>query len=132
LKCNETRPLVFLPPDRKLTAPASNSLFWGIMLVKKRLLWIRCFQSTLPILRDTSAPATTPSAVKQGSVSIQWEQRLNGLPLRLVLEWKEFGGPPVPAPAKPDLGQAQFATLYPTNSAARSTLRSLRQGSSAG
>ena len=46
-------------------------------------------------------------------VSIRWNRRLNGHPLRLVLEWQEFGGPPVVAPDKAGFGMSTIRDLIP-------------------
>jgi two-component sensor histidine kinase len=41
----------------------------------------------------------------KGHVSVQWHQRWNGdVPEALVLDWKETGGPPVPASISPGYG----------------------------
>jgi PAS domain S-box-containing protein len=50
---------------------------------------------------------------KNGRVSIWWEPRLSAEPPDLVLEWREFGGPPVAAPDKSSFGMSTIRELIP-------------------
>jgi len=53
-------------------------------------------------------------STQNGHVSINWEQRLNGHPRsRLVLEWREFGGPSVTTPGKPGYGTRTICNVIP-------------------
>jgi len=61
----------------------------------------------------TNAAKYGALSTKQGSVSIRWEQRLNGHPLRLVLEWQEVGGPPVVDPDKDSFGMSTIRDIIP-------------------
>jgi len=61
----------------------------------------------------TNAAKYGAFSTEQGRVSIRWEQRLNGHPLRLVLEWQEFGGPPVVTPVKAGFGTSTIRDLIP-------------------
>jgi two-component sensor histidine kinase len=85
------------------------------------------------VLHEPATNAANYGALstKRGSVSTRWKRRLNGHPLRLVLEWEEFGGSPVVAPEKAGIGTSTIRDLIPCESAVRLTLRSFRQGSSA-
>ena len=50
----------------------------------------------------------------KGHVSVQWHQRANGhVPGALVLDWKETGGPPVPASISPGYGTSVVKDLIP-------------------
>jgi hypothetical protein len=45
------------------------------------------------------------NSTKNGRVTIQWDQHLNGrLRSHLVFEWREIGGPSVVAPGRPRYG----------------------------
>jgi two-component sensor histidine kinase len=72
-------------------------------------------QAIAMVLHELATNAAKYGALstKQGRVSIRWEQRLNGHPLRLVLEWQEFGGPPVVAPGKAGFGTTTIRDLIP-------------------
>jgi two-component sensor histidine kinase len=61
----------------------------------------------------TNAAKYGALSTKEGCVSIQWDRRLNGHPLRLVLEWQEIGGPPVVAPDKSSFGTSTIRDLIP-------------------
>jgi PAS domain S-box-containing protein len=61
----------------------------------------------------TNAAKYGALATNEGSVSIRWDLRLNGHPLRLVLEWQEIGGPPVVATGKPSYGTNTICDLIP-------------------
>jgi two-component sensor histidine kinase len=50
---------------------------------------------------------------KNGRVLILWERRLSMEPPDLVLEWQEFGGPPVAVPDKPSFGTSTIRELIP-------------------
>src|SRR5262245_61335656 len=72
-------------------------------------------QAMAMVLHELATNAAKYGALstKQGRVSIRWERRLNGHPLRLVLEWQEFGGPPVVAPKKTGFGTSTIRDLIP-------------------
>src|SRR5262245_26812499 len=72
-------------------------------------------QAIAMVLHELATNAAKYGALstKQGRVSIRWEQQLNGHPLRLVLEWQEFGGPPVVAPVKAGFGTSTIRDLIP-------------------
>jgi two-component sensor histidine kinase len=61
----------------------------------------------------TNAAKYGALSTKHGRVSIRWEWQLNGHPLRLVLEWQEFGGPPVVVPEKTGFGTSTIRDLIP-------------------
>jgi two-component sensor histidine kinase len=61
----------------------------------------------------TNAAKYGALSTKEGRVSIRWERRLNGHPLRLVLEWQEVGGPPVVDPEKASFGMSTIRDLIP-------------------
>jgi len=50
---------------------------------------------------------------KNGRVLILWERRLSMEPPDLVLEWQEFGGPPVAVSDKPSFGTSTIRELIP-------------------
>jgi PAS domain S-box-containing protein len=72
-------------------------------------------QAMAMVLHELATNAAKYGALstKQGSVSIRWEQRLNGHPLRLVLEWQEAGGPPVVDPDKASFGMSTIRDIIP-------------------
>jgi len=72
-------------------------------------------QAIAMVLHELATNAAKYGALstKYGSVSIRWERQLNGHPLRLVLEWQEFGGPPVVAPSKTGFGTSTIRDLIP-------------------
>jgi PAS domain S-box-containing protein len=72
-------------------------------------------QAMAMVLHELATNAAKYGALstKQGRVLIQWERRLNGHPLRLVVEWQEFGGPPVAAPDKAGFGTSTIRDLIP-------------------
>jgi len=72
-------------------------------------------QAIAMVLHELATNAAKYGALstKYGSVSIRWERKLNGHPLRLVLEWQEFGGPPVVAPGKAGFGTTTIRDLIP-------------------
>jgi PAS domain S-box-containing protein len=72
-------------------------------------------QAMAMVLHELATNAAKYGALstKQGSVSIRWEQRLNGHPLRLVLEWQEVGGPPVVDPDKASFGMSTIRDIIP-------------------
>ena len=50
----------------------------------------------------------------KGRVNVQWHQRANGrVPEALVLDWKETGGPRVPASISPGYGTSIVKNLIP-------------------
>jgi two-component sensor histidine kinase len=62
----------------------------------------------------TNAAKYGALSVKDGRVSIWWDQRLNGnLGADLVLEWQETGGPPVVDPGKSSYGTSTIRDLVP-------------------
>jgi two-component sensor histidine kinase len=61
----------------------------------------------------TNAAKYGALSTQSGRVSIQWDRRPNGHPLRLVLEWQEIGGPPVVAPDKSSFGTSTIRDLIP-------------------
>jgi two-component system, NtrC family, sensor kinase len=61
----------------------------------------------------TNAAKYGALSTKNGRVSIQWGRRLNGHPPRLVLDWREIGGPPVIAPNNPSFGTSTIRDLIP-------------------
>jgi two-component system, chemotaxis family, sensor kinase Cph1 len=52
-------------------------------------------------------------STKGGHVMITWERRLQGQPTDLILNWKEFGGPPVATPEKSSCGTSTSRDLIP-------------------
>ena len=48
-----------------------------------------------------------------GRVSVQWEWSNYGSQDRLIIEWLEVGGPPVPAPSQPGYGTSIIRDLIP-------------------
>jgi two-component sensor histidine kinase len=62
----------------------------------------------------TNAAKHGALSTKEGRVSIQWDQRLNGgPPPDLVLKWQEIGGPPVIAHRKSSYGTSTIRDLVP-------------------
>jgi PAS domain S-box-containing protein len=61
----------------------------------------------------TNAAKYGALSTKKSRVSIRWDLRLNGHPPRLVLEWREIGGPPVIAPGNPSYGTSTIRDLIP-------------------
>jgi two-component sensor histidine kinase len=72
-------------------------------------------QAMAMVLHELATNAAKYGALstQKGMVSIRWNRRLNGHPLRLVLEWQEFGGPPVVAPDKAGFGMSTMRDLIP-------------------
>jgi PAS domain S-box-containing protein len=72
-------------------------------------------QAMAMVLHELATNAAKYGALstKHGRVSIRWEWQLNGHPLRLVLEWQEFGGPPVVVPEKTGFGTSTIRDLIP-------------------
>jgi PAS domain S-box-containing protein len=72
-------------------------------------------QAMAMVLHELATNAAKYGALstKEGRVSIQWDRRLNGHPLRLVLEWQEIGGPPVVTPDKSSFGTSTIRDLIP-------------------
>jgi two-component sensor histidine kinase len=72
-------------------------------------------QAMAMVLHELATNAAKYGALstKHGRVLIRWERRLNGHPLRLVVEWQEFGGPPVAAPDKVGIGTSTIRDLIP-------------------
>ena len=50
---------------------------------------------------------------KRGRVVVQGERRPHGQPTDLILNWKEFGGPPVATPEKSSFGTSTIRDLIP-------------------
>jgi two-component sensor histidine kinase len=62
----------------------------------------------------TNAAKHGALSTKEGRVSIQWDQRLNGgRHPDLVLKWQEIGGPPVIAHRKSSYGTSTIRDLIP-------------------
>ena len=62
----------------------------------------------------TNAAKHGALSIKNGSVAIRWEQRLNGYRRsHLVFEWAEIGGPSVAAPKSPGFGMSTIRDLIP-------------------
>ena len=61
----------------------------------------------------TNAAKYGALSTKGGCVSVRWGRRLNGYPPRLVLEWREIGGPRVIAPGNPSYGTSTIRDLIP-------------------
>jgi len=61
----------------------------------------------------TNAAKYGALSTKGGRVSVRWDRQLNGHPSRLVLEWRESGGPPVLAPGNPSYGSSTICDLIP-------------------
>jgi PAS domain S-box-containing protein len=61
----------------------------------------------------TNAAKYGALSTKSGRVSVRWGRRLNGHPPRLVLEWREIGGPPVITPGNPSYGTSTICDLIP-------------------
>jgi PAS domain S-box-containing protein len=72
-------------------------------------------QAMAMVLHELATNAAKYGALskKQGRVLIRWDRRLNGHPLRLVLEWQEFGGPAVVTPGKTSFGMTTIRDLIP-------------------
>jgi two-component sensor histidine kinase len=50
---------------------------------------------------------------RHGHVSVQWRWLKNGSHDRLVVDWQETGGPPVPAPSRSGYGTSIIRELIP-------------------
>jgi PAS domain S-box-containing protein len=61
----------------------------------------------------TNAAKYGALSTKGGRVSIRWDRRPNCHPPRLVLEWQEFGGPPVVTPDRSGFGTSTICDLIP-------------------
>ncbi len=61
----------------------------------------------------TNAAKYGALSTKGGHVMITWERRLHGQPPDLILNWKEFGGPPVATPEKSSFGTSTIRDLIP-------------------
>jgi PAS domain S-box-containing protein len=72
-------------------------------------------QAIAMVLHELATNAAKYGALstQEGMVSIQWNRRRNGHLPRLVLEWQEFGGPPVVAPDKAGFGMSTIRDLIP-------------------
>ena len=72
-------------------------------------------QAMAMVLHELATNAAKHGALstKNGRVSVQWGRRLNGHPPRLVLDWREIGGPPVIAPNNPSYGTSTIRDLIP-------------------
>ena len=72
-------------------------------------------QAMAMVLHELATNAAKYGALstKNGRVSVQWGRRLNGHPPRLVLDWREIGGPPVIAPNNPSYGTTTIRDLIP-------------------
>jgi PAS domain S-box-containing protein len=62
---------------------------------------------------STNAAKYGALSAKEGRVSIRWNRWLKGRPTRLVLEWREVGGPSVVAPKKSGFGTSTIRDLIP-------------------
>src|SRR5262249_15044567 len=77
----------------------------------------------------TNAAKYGALSTKEGRVSIQWDQRLNGGPRPdLVLKWQEIGGPPVIAHLKSSYGTNTIRDLIPYEFGGKVHLVFLPQG----
>jgi PAS domain S-box-containing protein len=72
-------------------------------------------QAMAMVLHELATNAAKYGALstKNGRVSVQWGRRLNGQSPRLVLEWREIGGPSVIAPGNPSYGTSTIRDLIP-------------------
>jgi PAS domain S-box-containing protein len=72
-------------------------------------------QAIAMVLHELATNAAKYGALstQEGMVSIQWNWRRNGHLPRLVLEWKEFGGPPVVASDRAGFGMSTIRDLIP-------------------
>jgi PAS domain S-box-containing protein len=72
-------------------------------------------QAMAMVLHELATNAAKYGALStnKGRVSIRWDRRFNGHPPRLVLEWREIGGPPVIAPGSPSYGTSTIRDLIP-------------------
>ncbi len=62
----------------------------------------------------TNAAKYGALSIPKGHVSVQWHQRANGhVPETLVLDWKETGGPRIPASISPGYGTSVVKDLIP-------------------
>jgi PAS domain S-box-containing protein len=62
----------------------------------------------------TNAAKYGALASPNGHVSVRWDQRVNGhSPARLVLDWRETGGPPIPASNSSGYGTTLVKELIP-------------------
>jgi PAS domain S-box-containing protein len=62
----------------------------------------------------TNAAKYGALSIPKGHVSVQWHQRVNGhVPEALVLDWKETGGPRIPASISPGYGTSVVKDLIP-------------------
>jgi len=61
----------------------------------------------------TNAAKYGALSTNSGRVCVRWGRQLNGHAPRLVLEWRESGGPPVIAPGNPSYGSSTIRDLIP-------------------
>ena len=61
----------------------------------------------------TNAAKYGALSTKVGHVMVTWERRPHGQPPDLILNWKEFGGPPVARPEKSSFGTSTIRDLIP-------------------
>jgi two-component sensor histidine kinase len=61
----------------------------------------------------TNAAKYGALSTKDGRISIRWDRPVNGQLPRLVLEWREIGGPPVVAPDTSGYGTSTIRDLIP-------------------
>ena len=61
----------------------------------------------------TNAAKYGALSTKVGQVMVTWERRPHGQPPDLILNWKEFGGPPVATPEKSSFGTSTIRDLIP-------------------
>jgi two-component sensor histidine kinase len=79
----------------------------------------------------TNAAKYGALSTKNGCVSVRWGRRLTGQPPRLVLQWREIGGPAVIAPGNPSYGTSTICDLIPYEFGGPLISCSLRRGCSA-
>jgi PAS domain S-box-containing protein len=72
-------------------------------------------QAVATVLHELTTNAAKYGAFsnRTGRVSVQWKWLNNGSHDRLVIEWREAGGPPVQAPSQPGYGTSIIRELIP-------------------
>jgi two-component sensor histidine kinase len=72
-------------------------------------------QAVATVLHELTTNAAKHGAFSNetGRVSVQWQWLHNGSNTRLLIEWQEAGGPPVPPPSRSGYGTKIIRELIP-------------------